>query len=477
MIGWILLAAVVLLIAVLLVRTALFKPKDETRAAPCEAELDGERAIESLRQMIQCKTVSHVDDTLNDWDEFEKFKKLLKKRYPALHKTCTLEEIGKTGLLYTWKGKSDKEPSVLMAHYDVVPVNEEQWDKPAFEGVIEDGVLWGRGTLDTKGTLCGVMESCEKLISDGFTPENDIYIAFAGDEETAGDTAPSMVKVLEERGIVPQLVVDEGGAVVEGVFPGVREKCALIGIAEKGMMNLEFKITSTGGHASAPPPHGPVGKLAQAVVDVEGHPFKARLTEPIAQMFDLLGRRSSFAMRLIFANLWLFMPVLNAICKKSGGELNAMMRTTCAFTQTEASKAANVLPPQAKLVANFRLIGGDTMDSAIEYIRKTIHNDEIELTPLMGMNPCPVSDTKSAGYAKLKNAIEQTWPDAVVSPYLMVACSDSRHYTRISDKVMRFSAMELSKEERGFIHANNERIPVDKIVTTAQFYHRLVKQL
>ncbi len=477
MVGWIILAAVALLVAVLLVRTAAFRPKEEGRAAPSEAQVDGAHAIESLQQMIRCKTVSYDDESLIDFAEFEKFKQLLKQRYPALHKACTLEEIEQTGLLYRWQGRSDREPSVLMAHYDVVPVNEEQWDRPAFDGLIEDGMLWGRGTLDTKGTLCGVMESCEQLIREGFVPENDVYIAFSGNEETSGRTATAMVGVLEARGVRPQLVVDEGGAVVEGVFPGVKEKCALIGIAEKGLMNLEFKINSTGGHASAPPPHGPVGKLSQAVVDVENHPFKARLSEPIAQMFDRLGRHSSFAMRVIFANLWLFMPVLNAICKKSGGELNAMMRTTCAFTQTEASKAANVLPPQARLIANFRIIGGDTMDSAIEYVRRTINNDEIQLTRLSGNDPCPVSDTDSAGYAKVKTAIEQTWPDAIVSPYLMVACSDSRHYTRISDKVMRFSAMELTKEERGYIHANNERIPLDKIITTVQFYVRLVRQL
>ncbi|MEG1650896.1 MAG: M20 family peptidase [Oscillospiraceae bacterium] len=477
MIGWIIAAAAVLFLAVLLVRAAMFKPTDGQRAVQNKVDVDGAHAIESLSEMIKCKTVSSRDKTMVDEGEFEKFRRLLKTRYPNIHKACTLSRIGDTGLLYHWKGKSADEPTVLMAHYDVVPANEEQWDKPAFEGIIEDGVLWGRGTLDTKGTLCGVCESSEKLIAEGFVPEHDIYFSFAGDEEIAGETAPMIVDELERLGVKPALVVDEGGAVVEGVFPGVKEKCALIGIAEKGMADIEFTVKSTGGHASAPPPHGPVGKLAQAVVNVENHPCKGRLTEPIAQMFDILGRRSSFAMRLIFANLWCFMPVLNAICVKSGGELNAMMRTTCAFTCMKGSSAANVLPPEASIVANFRIIGGETIDSSIKYVKDAMKNDEIQVNVIHGMNPSAVSDTKSEGYKKLKTAIEQTWTEAIVSPYLMVACSDSRHFCRISDKVMRFSAMELSKEERGYIHANNERIPTDKIIKTAEFYTRLILQL
>ena len=180
---------------------------------------------------------------------------------------------------------------------------------------------------------------------------------------------------------------------------------------------------------------------------------------------------------MIFANLWLFMPVLNAMCKKLGGELNAMMRTTCAFTVTQAGNATNVLPPEAKVVGNFRLIGGDTPESAIAYVRKVIRNDEIELRMLHGMNPSIASDTDSAGYAKLVKAVRQTWPEAIVSPYLMVACSDSRHFCRISDQVMRFSPIALSKEERGYIHGHNERISIEKILKIVAFYIRLVKQL
>lgn len=478
MIGWIILGVILLFAAVLMIRTLAFKPSAVSPATPTEVGLDGEHAIESLQQMVRCKTVSNRDSALIDQAEFEKFRELLKTRYPNVHRVCTLEHIGSTGLLYRWAGKdSAADPAVLMAHYDVVPANEDAWQKPAFEGIIEDGILWGRGTLDTKGTLCGIMEAAEYLIGEGFTPENDLYFSFAGDEEIAGDTAPTIVAELEKRGISPALVVDEGGAVVSNVFPGVKDRCAVVGIAEKGMMDVEFKVKSAGGHASAPPPTGPVSKLAKAVLAMEKHPFPSRLSAPIAQMFDTLGRRSTFALRMVFANLWCFRPVLDMICKKSGGELNAMMRTTCAFTMMKGSSATNVLPPEASVCANFRLMSGDTIESALEYVKKTINDPDIELNLLHGMNPCAISVTDTAGYAKLKTAIEQTWNDAVVSPYLMLQCSDSRHFTKISDKVMRFSAMELSKEERGLIHANDERIPTEKIVMAAQFFARLIRLL
>jgi len=472
---WILLAAIAAFVLVLLVRTLRFVPKVEAPAVETPAEIDAEKVIDDFRAMIRCKTVSYVDDSLIDEAEFDKFRALLPERFPTVYERCTFERIGKTGLLYTLKGKHSDKPAVFMAHYDVVPVNEDLWEKPAFDAILEDGVIWGRGTVDTKGTLCGVLEAAEALLKDGFVPENDMYFAFAGDEEISGDSQPTIVATLKERGIVPAMVVDEGGAVVENVFPGVSGKCALIGIGEKGMMNMRLTFAGAGGHASAPKPHTPVGVLADAVVKVENHPFPSRLTKPVKEMFDTLGRRSTFLYRMIFANLWCFRPVLDMICKKSGGELNAMMRTTCAFTEMRGSSANNVIPPKATVGANLRLIGGETTESALEYVRKTVGNPEIQVEKVHGMNPSKFSETEGYGWDTVKKAIAETWPEAVISPYLMVACSDSRHYCAISDHVYRFSPMELSTEERGYIHGNNERIPAEKIVKTAQFYLRLLR--
>jgi len=214
--------------AAMLVRAARFTPKANWQASGKDIELDEEKIVKDMQEMLRCKTVSYRDEGLINQAEFEKFRELLVELYPNVHDECSRRLIGKTGILYHWKGKDDGDPVVLMSHYDVVPVEEDQWEKPAFEGILEDGVLWGRGTLDTKGTLCGIMEAAEKLIGEGFVPEHDIYFAFSGEEEVSGSTCPEMVKWFEEKGIQIAMVVDEGGAVVENVFPGVKGDCALI---------------------------------------------------------------------------------------------------------------------------------------------------------------------------------------------------------------------------------------------------------
>ena len=468
---------IAIFLAIVIIRTLCFKSPKENEREVAPLKIDENKAVSDLQAMVCCKTISCDDRCLEDDAEFLKFEKLLFERFPKIAKTCEFYKLSDRALLFKWKGKSSEKSSVLMSHYDVVSVEESLWSKPAFEGILENGVLWGRGVIDTKGTLNGAMQAVEHLIGEGFVPKNDIYLAFSGNEEINGDGAPTIVKWFKERGISPSLVCDEGGAVVDRVFPAVHQPCALIGIAEKGMLNVRFSIEGSGGHASSPPAKTALGTLSKACIKVEKKPFKRRISIPTKELFNTLGKRSNFLYRMIFANLWLFAGLLDKICKKTGGELNALMRTTVAFTQMQGSKGMNVLPPYAEMVANLRLMNGDTVDTAIERLTKIVNDDKIKVEKIYGSNPSNISKVDCQSYEIMKNAVSDTWQDAIVSPYLMLACSDSRHYGEISDYVYRFSAMRLSKEERASIHGNDEKLPVSTIIKTVEFYIRLINQI
>ena len=463
-------------IAVMLIRALRFKPQvvEEEEIEPIF--VNSEKATHDLAEMIKCRTISERDRSLEDEAEFDKFKALLPELFPTVFKKCTQEYPTDRSILLHWKGRKSENPTVLMSHFDVVSVVEEDWEKPAFEGIIENGVLWGRGTLDTKGTLNGALQAAEALMNEGFVPENDIYFAFSGNEEINGGGSPAIVDLFEERGITPGLVVDEGGAVVENVFPGVKQPAALIGVCEKGMLNVQYTVKGGGGHSSSPAPHTPVGRLSKACCKLENHPFKFRMSPASLAMFDTLGRHSTFLYRLIFANVDIFAPILDIYTRLTGGEFNATVRTTTAFTMMEGSKGVNVIPPVAKMMSNHRLAPGDTQEMILAEIKKVCEDEHVKVERLEGNDPSRISVMKGESYERVRDVVHKTWPEAIVSPYPMVACSDSRHWGRISDKVYRFSAMALSKEERGTIHGNNERIPLATIAKTVEFYVRLIKK-
>ena len=473
---YVVLGIIGLLLLVAIVKAILFVPKKEEKIVSQEVKVDVNKAAADLSEMVKCQTISHRDRAIENDEEFERFIALLPEKFPLIYKNCTFERVSDRAILYHLKGKSSKAPSVFTAHFDVVDVEAKDWEKEPFCGEIENGFLWGRGSLDTKSTLNASMQALEQLLSEGFVPENDIYLAFSGNEEINGEGQPQIIKLFKERGIDPALVLDEGGAVVNNVFPGVTTPCALIGIAEKGMLNVELKFTGKGGHSSSPKPHTPIGRLSAACVRIENHPFKYRLSKVSASMFDTLARYSNFGYKLIFANLWLFGPVLSLIGKLSGGELNALIRTTCSFTQMEGSKGINVIPPNATMCANLRLIPGETKASAEAYLRKQIKDKDIKLTVLEGEEPSPTSVASGEAWDKIVYAVKGTWDNTIVSPYLMFACSDAKHWSRVSNKVYRFSAMALTSEERATIHGNNEKISLDAIKKSVEFYVRLMKK-
>ena len=472
---YVILGIILAFVAIVLVRTLMFKPKQNDFRTVEEIEVDSDKVIKNLQKLVKCKTVSYFDHSLENDKEFKKLVDLLPKLYPNVCKKLKLTKFDGRALLFHWKGKTAGDPAVFMAHYDVVPVDEDEWTRPAFEGLIEDNIMWGRGTLDTKVTFNGVLSAGEHLLANGFTPEHDIYFAFSGGEEVNGPGAKNIVDYFKQQGITPSFVLDEGGAVVTGVFPGLEQPCGLVGIAEKGYVNMTLTNKSNGGHASAPKPHTPVGVLSKACADIENHPFKIQFTDPVLKMFDELGRRSTFLYRMIFANLWCFGWVLDLICKKSGGQLNALLRTTVAFTQMKGSAAANVIPPSASMTANIRINPASSVSETVDYIKQVINNPDIEITTSDGSEPSRISVTDCDGFKWITNAIEDTWKGCVTAPYLMIQCSDSKHYGVISDRVYRFSACDMTSEEMGSIHGNDEHIRLETIKSAVEFFIRVMK--
>ncbi len=467
-----LLAAFVL---TLVLRALLFVPRKREAVPAADVTVNETRALDNFQAMIRCRTLSYDDPSLQDEKEFEKFRALLDERYPLVAAHCEKHRIGPAGVVYHWKGEGSADPWVLMSHYDVVPVEESMWSADPFGAVLRDGAVWGRGTVDTKSTLLGVMEAAETLLAQGFKPRGDIYLAFGGDEELSGASAQEIVKWFEGKDLHP-IVIDEGGAIVSGIFPGVSMPAAMVGTGEKGITNIAFTLEGKGGHASTPPPHTPVGVMARAIAAVERKPFKPVMVPPVAEMFDTLGRHASFGMKLIFANLWCFKPLLYTLAKKRGGELNAMIRTTCAFTKMEGGAAWNVIPPKVTAGANLRLLN-QTPEQAVRELEAKIANPQVKVELALGTTPSPYSRTSGQGWESLEEAILQTWPGVIVSPYLMMAASDSRHYAKISDRVYRFSPMEMPADIRRTIHGHDERIAVQTLMKTVAFYVRLIQKI
>ncbi len=466
-----------ILILILIIRTKRFTPTPSEVKTFNDITLDENRIIASLQAMIQCKTISHNDKTLENKAEFKRFKEYLITRYPLINQHAKYHEIGETGVLFSLKGKSSQKPIVLMSHYDVVPENGD-WLHNPFSGKIIDGKVYGRGTLDTKTTLCAIMESLEFLLSQKDTLKHDIYLAFSGDEETRGPSADAIVQYLKSKNVTPYLVLDEGGAVVEDVFPGVKKKAAMIGLAEKGYVNIRLQAHAKGGHASMPSKITPISELAHAVTNLnKGTLFELKKTPATMAMFDTIARHStSFINRMVFANLWLFWPLVKKMAKKSDGELLSLLHTTQAFTQMEGSEAVNVLPSKASIGVNYRILTNETVDTVKDKVIRTIDNPKIQVHVLQGADPTSIS-LQSESYEILTNTIQTLWKDTVPTPYLMMAGTDSRYYHAISEHVYRFSPMTMTKEERGTIHSTEEAIRIPELIHCVKFYITLLKSL
>jgi carboxypeptidase PM20D1 len=438
-------------------------------------------AVERLRTLVRLPTISRLDPADTEWEPFRRFIALLPELYPAVHATLERELVTEFSMLYRWKGQSDGPATVLMAHYDVVSATADGWTHPPFAaelvGTGADQVIWGRGTLDDKASLVAVLEGVEAQILAGHQPEHDIYLSFGHDEETSGSGAMAIVDLLESRGIQPGLVLDEGGAVVEDIFPGVSGPIAVVGVSEKGIVSLLLTAEQGGGHASTPPRMTATVRLARAVTRLNDAPFRSGFTPPTLEMIRTIGSHAKGPLRFVFTNLWLTKPLLLILFSRLSDETAAMIRTTQAVTMLSGSQAANALAERAVATVNMRVAIDSSVAEATEHVRQAINDPLVSISVLHPNEPSPVSPSSGLAWLRVASTIEETFPGTIVTPYVMMAASDSRHFTRISSCVYRFSPFEMSKDERGTLHAMDERMHVATFLRGVEFFERLVGKL
>jgi carboxypeptidase PM20D1 len=469
-------AALILLVIIVLVNT-FRKTSKQTQYTYQPAPVLTDSAISRFQKAIGFKTISFGDPALFDSAQFRGFHAFLRATYPRMHQVLSLEVVEGYTLYYKWTGsRTDLKPIVLMAHQDVVPIEEstrDQWTVDPFGGIVKDGFIWGRGTTDDKINLIGICEAVEKLVNEGFQPARTVYFAFGHDEEIGGKGAKAIAQKMEQVGILAELVLDEGGIITKEKIPGLQDRpVALLATAEKGYLSIDLTAQAQGGHSSMPEKETSVDVLSQALVKLRAKPFPASFTEPVQGLMEQLGPEMSFVERMAFSNPWLFKSIITSSYEKSGPG-NAMIRTTLVPTILEAGIKDNVVPSQAIATINMRLLPGETVETAVQKITDIINDKRVTVGPRMDnvAEPSPVSSAKGFGYQKIDAIIKQSYPDVLSSPFLMIGASDSRHFSKISPNIIKFSPMI---DPIGF-HGIDERVSLESFQTAIWFYEQLLR--
>lgn len=437
-----------------------------------------ENAATRLAGSIRYQTVSREDrlDTL----PFLQLDTFLQTSFPAVFAQLERIDAAFPSLVFKWPGAKPKLPPILlMAHLDVVPVEPEslpEWEAGPFDGKIQGGFIWGRGTLDDKLSVVGLLEALNMLVKEHYHPERSVYFSFGHDEELGGaNGAVRIADYFAKAGIRFEFVLDEGQIILEGAMPGLDKPLAMIGTAEKGEASLRLDIRlEAGGHSSMPPAQTAIGALSQAIDRLGEHPCPARIDGATRELLMHAGPETSIFYRALFANLWLTEGTLIRQFSASPSS-NAVVRTTTAPTIIHAGLKENVLPSSGYALVNFRILPGETPESVAQYVKETIREPRINISILPGaVPPSPVSPTNTFGFQTIEKTIRQVFPDAVVAPALVVARTDSRHFTSVSDAVYRFTPIRLSREDLSRLHGLNERISVEGYADLLRFYRQLL---
>jgi len=435
--------------------------------------------VERFRELLAIPTVSRVDPAEVDDAAFAAFHAALERLYPLVHARLEREVVAHRSLLYRWRGRTDDAPLLLLAHQDVVPVEGQEWRHPPFSAEIEgegsEATIHARGAIDDKGALVAILEAVEQALADGVTPRADVWLAFGHDEETRGTGAQAMSALLAERGVRPALVLDEGGAVVDGAVPGVTAPTAMIGVAERGVATFELVAREAGGHASTPPAMPATARLARAIDRLRRRPFPRRLVPPVRAMLTTAAPHAAAPYDAVFRRAGASAPLLTAALSSLGPETNALVRTTAVVTRLEGAAGDNVLATTARASVNVRLLTGETLSDVAIHLRRAVADPQVDIELRHGSDPSPVSPWRGEAWRRVARAVTDTLGDDVVPlPYLQLGASDSRFYTGLTDAVYRFAPFHLTRAEREALHAPDERIRVEVWLRGIRFYRALL---
>jgi len=444
-----------------------------------KVEVDRDLVVQHFQQAIRIATISKDYPAPVTPEPFLAFHQHLSDSFPAVHAFATRTTVNDYSLVYKFEGtKQDLKPVLFMGHMDVVPVDDEtlgKWTHAPFEGIIADGEIWGRGAIDDKSTVMALMEAMEITLKQGKQPTRTVYFAFGHDEEIGGSQgAKKIAEYFQQQGVNFEFVLDEGGAILDGMIESVDQPVAIIGIAEKGFMNIRLIAERPGGHSSAPPDNTGPGILAQAIVRLEQNQFPTTL-EYTNIMFDAIGEFANYPARFAMANQWLTAPLIKKqmLSKQSTA---AGIRTTTAATMLKGSSKSNILPTKATAVVNFRILPGETWETVLERVKNTIDDPRITYEVFMNNNPSSVSSTESLGFKLIEQTIREFADDALVAPYLVMGGTDSKYFYPLTDSVYRFLMIRLGPSTMGIVHGIDERISVDNYVMGIQYFHELLRK-
>ena len=470
-----LLGLFILLILVIVIRALLFNDKTVYKRET-NFEYEEDDIVKKLGKLVKIPTVSHPNPLDMDMKQFDLLIETVKELYPNVFSKCEYEITKERAIKIKVRGLSDSKPTVLMAHYDVVPVTDD-WSVDPFLGEVIDDRLYGRGTLDTKCTMACALSALEKALLKGYVPKNDLYLCFGSNEEVFGDSQYKIVQEFKRQGIRPALVYDEGGAILNGAFPGVKEDTAFLGMGEKAMVNIKITLESNGGHSSTPKKNGPVVRLARAIDKLEKNPMKPNMSATVEELLNVLGRHMPFYFKLIFANMWLFKGLVKKLFVILSADTRALLTSTFAFTMLNGGNQTNIIPNKVEANINVRISPFDTVDKIVDHIRKVIDDKDIIITPYDETPAFPECSYKIEGYNIIKETVIETYPNTVVAPFLNIGGSDGKFYSEISECVIRFSPFKITNAERAGIHGVDEYIRVEMLEKCLEFYERLLTKL